>query len=308
MQATGLTDTTSQTTRGWAISSSGEVRVRRVRRAAELAGMEVAATDHFGPFLPHWAEKAIRSRDRVAVATVNQIGRPDLIVGFAMYNREGRIGTILAMSTEMCELLRRFIRCKDFFSETRHLIKPDDEMKRSPSLMRRLQQARNEAYNLFEEHRIYRITGIPPTPYDTSLVRPMRREDLRAAADVAKRAFRQSSRRWVRSCLDAGDLGFVAVVNGRVVGLAFACIEGGRGRLHTLAVDPAHRGRGIGKELHRARLEALRQLGARDAISEIADWNLASIRITTLAGMRPEGSMYVETVRTKRIKKDIVRR
>ena len=49
--------------------------------------------------------------------------------------------------------------------------------------------------------------------------------------------------------------------------------------------------------------------GRRPAVvDEIADWNLPSIRISSLSGFQVVGKMFVETVRKKRIKKDIVRR
>ena len=49
-------------------------------------------------------------------------------------------------------------------------------------------------------------------------------------------------------------------------------------------------------------------MGVTKVVDEIADWNLASIRISTISGFKPVGKMYVETVRTKRIKKNIIRR
>jgi ribosomal protein S18 acetylase RimI-like enzyme len=132
--------------------------------------------------------------------------------------------------------------------------------------------------------------------------------DLPEVAALARRVYRSRARRWMRACLRSGDLCYVAVADGRIVGFGMACLEGTHGRLHTLGVDPAYRGRGIAKQLHRARLEAMRRMGATDVIDEIADWNLASIRISTLSGFKPVGKVYVETVRRKRIRKNIVRR
>jgi RimJ/RimL family protein N-acetyltransferase len=97
-------------------------------------------------------------------------------------------------------------------------------------------------------------------------------------------------------------------MNNRIVGFGFACVCGDHGRLHTLGVAKEYRGMGIAKELHCARLEAMRHMGVTKVTDEIADWNLASIRISTISGFKPVGKMYVETVRTKRIKKNIIRR
>lgn len=144
--------------------------------------------------------------------------------------------------------------------------------------------------------------------YDSGLVRPMTEKDLPQVTRLAKKIFRRSAKKWIRACLRSGDLGYVAVVNNKVVGFGFACICGDSGRLHTLGVDMDYRGRGIGKELHCARLEALRGMGVTKVVDEIADWNLASKRISTISGFKPVGKMYVETVRTKRIKMNIIRR
>jgi len=136
----------------------------------------------------------------------------------------------------------------------------------------------------------------------------MTRGDLPAVTRLAKQVFKTPSRRWIAANLDSGDLAYVAVVDGAIVGFGFACVCGDHGRLHTLAVHPDHRGKGIAKELHRARLEAMRRMGVTSVLDEIADWNLASIRISSLSGFQPVGRMWVETVRTKRVEKTIVRR
>jgi GNAT superfamily N-acetyltransferase len=174
--------------------------------------------------------------------------------------------------------------------------------------MNRLGKVQNAAYNVFETHNVYRLEPIPEVAFDAALVRPMKEGDLREVAALAKRVYRSRARKWIRACLRSGDLCYVAVADGRIVGFGMACMEGTHGRLHTLGVDPAYRGGGIAKQLHRARLEAMRRMGATDVIDEIADWNLASIRISTLSGFRPAGKVYVETIRRRRIKKNIVRR
>jgi RimJ/RimL family protein N-acetyltransferase len=73
-------------------------------------------------------------------------------------------------------------------------------------------------------------------------------------------------------------------------------------------VEPAFRGRGLGKELMRARLSMAYYLGATAAMDEIAEWNLPSLRISTSMGFVPEGWMYVESARRRRKERTIVRR
>lgn len=274
-------------TQGPAMGGERDYKLRRVWRARDLPRLRNAATEQFGPFLEHWVEKSLRGRDRVAVA-IDQSTRE--LAGIAFYNREGRIGTVLCRDMQVNELLRRFIRAKDFFSETRHMY------------------GSNAVYNVFETQNVYRLDGIPDVTYDASVVRPMTEADMGAVVDLAKQVYKAKARKWVRACHGTGDLGYVAVVDGRIVGFGFACVCGTHGRLHSLAVDPAYRGRGLAKQLHRARLHAMRLMGVVDVVDEIADWNLASIRISTLSGFQPVGKMYVETVRKKRIKKNIVRR
>jgi len=285
--------------------SSTNVRMSRVWRAKGLPVLENSATEHFGEFLEHWVDKSLLCGDRVAIATKPH-GKH--LLGIAFYNKEGRIGTVLCKSTELNEYLRQFVGCKDFFSETQHIITPTGWMRSDRGLMNRLGKIQNAAYNVFETHNVYRLEPIPEVSFDAGLVRPMREGDLREVSALAKRVYRSRARKWIRACLRSGDLCYVAVADGSIRGFGLACMEGTHGRLHTLGVDPAYRGRGIAKQLHRARLEAMRRMGATDVIDEIADWNLASIRISTLSGFKPVGKVYVETVRRRRIKKNIVRR
>jgi len=230
------------------------------------------------------------------------------LMGYALYNKEAKIGTILCKNTELTELLRGFIGCKDFFTESRHEIKPTKEMQKDSTTMSMLKKSGKYAYNVFENHNVYKLTKLKPMDYDTKLVRPMRSSDLKAVIALSKKIFKTKAKRWIRASFKSGEIAYVAELDGRIVGFGFAEVSGNTGRLHTLGIDPEFRNRGIGKELHRARLEAMRLIGVTKVIDEIADWNLASIRISTLSGFEKIGKMYVETKRSRRIKKNIVRR
>jgi len=292
---------------GMPARSSTTVKLRRVRKMQDFPLAPATASVFFGPFLRHWTEKALAGKDRVAVATSPELG----LGGIAFYNKEARIGTVLCTDSDLAETLRWYVGAKDFFSEVLYTVReePDYEMDDEYGTVPAPQQGQTlEAYNVFETHKVYRLAPIPPSSPDRGLVRPMRAGDIAGAAALARRVWRLPARRWISSCLESGDLGYVAEIDGRMAGFGLACVCGTHGRLHTLAVDSSFQGRGIGKQLHRARLEAMRLLGVTDVIDEIADWNLASIRISTLSGFQPIGKMYVETVRTRRIKKDIVRR
>jgi len=285
-------------------TSSESVKVKRIRSMDDLPRIKDQATINFEPFLTHMIEKTLLAKGRVALATTMF----DDLVGVGLYNREAKVGTIFAPSTEVTETLRKYLGAKDFFSEHKHRITVRSNYYMSTSDKQKLASHDNAAYNVFETHKVYRLDGIRPTSYDPSLVRPMTDADLSDVTRLAKTVYKAPSRKWIRAAHESGDLGYVAEVNGQIVGFGFACVCGDDGRLHTLGVHPDHRGKGIAKELHRARLEAMRRLGVTTVIDEIADWNLASIRISTLSGFRPVGKMWVETVRKSRVKKNIVRR
>lgn len=294
--AEDLGDTTFQ--------SSDRVTIRRIKKVEDLPHRRNNTSAYFGPFLEHWVEKALLAGDRVAVAVGSHYG----LLGIAIYNKESKIGTVLSKNAELTEVLRKFIGCKDFFTEVRHKIRPNSDMRQDLTVMSRMSRVDYNAYNVFETQTVYRLDPIRPKRYDHKLVRPIADKDLPEVIGLARKIFKERSKKWVSSCMGAGDLGFVAEQDGRIVGFGFACVCEEHGRLHTLGVDPEYRGKGIAKELHRARLEAMRRMGVEDVIDEIADWNLASVRVSTMNGFKPIGKIYVETIRTKRIKKNLVRR
>ncbi len=124
------------------------VEIRRVWKMRDYPRGPSTASDFFGPFLEHWAEKALRTRDPVAVA----ISSGGAVLGVAYYNREARIGTVLARDSELAETMRRFVGAKDFFTETRHIVKAESG---DQYMMDQLARTGNEAYNVFETHKVY---------------------------------------------------------------------------------------------------------------------------------------------------------
>lgn len=71
----------------------------------------------------------------------------------------------------------------------------------------------------------------------------------------------------------ADDLFFVAVDHNAVVGTAMAGYDGHRGWLYSIAVDAAHRRRGIGAALVRHAEAALTRLGCVKINLQLADGN-----------------------------------
>jgi ribosomal protein S18 acetylase RimI-like enzyme len=86
----------------------------------------------------------------------------------------------------------------------------------------------------------------------------------------------------------------VAEQGGEVTGYAYAGVEGRdymslrgpAGVLHDILVDPAHRGRGIGRKLLDAALEFLREHGAPRVVLSTAEHNEAAQRLFAGAGFR----------------------
>lgn len=65
------------------------------------------------------------------------------------------------------------------------------------------------------------------------------------------------------------DLTFVALADGRIVGVAsFVLLGGGWAETASLALDPAWRGKGLGEQLQRARLAEMKALGIRHVRTE----------------------------------------
>jgi L-amino acid N-acyltransferase YncA len=294
------------------------VKVRRLRRLKQLprdaeraldawgAGNEVTAnlvnrvTEHFQPFLEDFANKALRSGDRVYYAYTLKG-----LVGLALYNEEAKIGTVMAKDTGLAEVLRKSVGAQDFFSEWRHPV-PASAQLAAEEVGMRVQSG--DAYNIFDTYNVLKLDSFPRSTYDTELIRPMRPEDLGLVSAVAKEVFRVDSAKWIKGQFESGDVGFVAQIDRKIVGFAFATFANGAGRLHSLAVLPGSRNRGVGRELVRARLNALEALGATFVISEIAQWNLASLHLAYSHGFKPVGQMFVESARRSWVKRDIVRR
>jgi L-amino acid N-acyltransferase YncA len=281
-------------------NGTAKAKMFRIWKAKKFPRLAGAASKNFDHFLEDFARKALLSGGRVGV-----IVHGDQMLGMAIYHRDVRMGVIFCQDWKLNEALRKYIGAKDFFSETMH----EHTKSSSETVIGEPPAAANpRIYNIFETYRVLGLDTPQPMPYDSKSVRRMTEADLEAVAAISKKVYKARSRRWIRSLVDTGDIGFVATADGRIAGFAFMTVVGDRARFHSITVLPEFRGRGIGKELMRARLNAAGAFGVSSIVLEIADWNMPSLTISTTFGFRPIGSMYVETVRTKRVKKDIVRR
>lgn len=274
----------------------GQATMRPGTPEDEISGV----THHFGRFLDDFARKGQLANDRVAFAT-----RSGDFAGMAWYSKDAKVGTVMAEETGLAEILRRFVGAKEFFSEWRHQV-PAAALEAAQEMGTPI--ARGDAYNLFDTYLILQLDAFPNAAYDTSLVQQMGEADLPAIADISRTVYKIRSDRWLAAQLHSGDIGYVARLDGNVVGFAFANLSHGGGRIHSATVLPEYRNRGIGRELLRARLAALEALGAQSVVAEVAEWNLASLELLYSHGFKRVDKMYVETARRRKPKLSVVRR
>ncbi len=276
--------------RNYAPEDYKSLKIRRVWKFnPRLPNSFHETTTFFEPFIEDMVMKALDARDRVAIAS--NTGK---VIGVAIYHKDAKVGTVFAKSSSVTEYLRKYVGAKDFFSETKHTTGKDGKG--------------NNIYNIYETHKIFMKEVEKPEQFDRNLIRQMNSKDITEICRISKKVYKLKGKRWFTTLLAHGEVGIVALVDERIVGFAFATIVDEHARLHSLTVDPGYRGRGIGKELLRARLNMVFHLGANDAILEIADWNLPSIRISNTFGFAQKGKMFVETIKTKRVKRNIIRR
>lgn len=104
-------------------------------------------------------------------------------------------------------------------------------------------------------------------------------EDYDAAADLWKRVegveiAEGDSKEEVAQFLSRNPgLSRVAVEDARIIGVALCGQDGRRGHIYHLAVEPAFRGRRVGKRLVDECLEGLRRIGLKRAIILVANDN-----------------------------------
>ena len=160
------------------------------------------------------------------------------------------------------------------------------------------------SYNLIDAYQILNLKLEQNFSFDTTLIREMKEHDLPTVIAISNDVNGIKSNDFIKGQLKAGDIGIVAVMGSRIIGFAFASISENYGRLHSLTVISQFRNQGIGKQLMKARLKILFELGITDVVTEIANWNLASLQIAYSHGFVKTGELYIETDRTQpRVKK-----
>jgi ribosomal-protein-alanine N-acetyltransferase len=103
----------------------------------------------------------------------------------------------------------------------------------------------------------------------------MAREDLDRVVEIERRSFPTSWRRdaYERELLNANARYLVAKIGQRIVGYSGMWAIADEAHITTLAVEPEHRGKGIGERLLVALLEAAQDMGATRVVLEVRESN-----------------------------------
>lgn len=247
-------------------SSPMEVRLKRLWSTKRLVGMEWAGSSNFAPLVPSFAARALSMRDPVVAAFSG--GK---VVGLAIKNRESAMGTVFAEDPRVAKALLKRLPVKHFFLDTR------EENWKVPGAV------------LVDTFDVLRLRGPRAQPFDAGRIRAMTERDLPTVTRIAEQVYKGRAKRWIEHSFRGGDVGFVAVDRGRVVGFAFATVAGRTARLHTLTVLPQNRSHGLGKDLMAARLNTLAALEVEEVLVEISRFNLASLSVARRAGFAKVG-------------------
>ena len=112
------------------------------------------------------------------------------------------------------------------------------------------------------------------------VMRPMRIEDLESVMVVERRAYPYP---WsigiFRDCLFAGYPAWVLVEGGAFVGHGVLSVAAGEAHVLNVCVDPARQGRGYGRGLLRAMVQAARGRGARRVFLEVRPSNPVAVAL-----------------------------
>ena len=119
------------------------------------------------------------------------------------------------------------------------------------------------------------------------------RADRERVAELVREMYGTTAARWTEVAFSAGEACLAVDVGGLLAGVAWLTVVGPVARLHTLSVRPGFRRMGIGTDLASARLLLARHVGARRAISEIAETNAGSRAVAERVGMAPSGRMFL---------------
>lgn len=236
--------------------------LRAYEVADRLRGCDLS--DWFNPFLVRFARETLGSGGRAIVAQEGGAA-----AGLLLVDPQERTASVFARRTEVARELADRSESPAFYAEV------DLDGPREP-------------------FRIYvRALEVEPPHRFRSAVRLLTPTVDPRVPELLREVYGDPAERWIPVAQTEGERALGAEVDGRLVGLAWVLVAGPVARLHGLTVRAEYRRLGIGTDLVLARLVYARRLGARHALSEIADRNLASRATAERAGLRPAGRLYL---------------
>lgn len=218
----------------------------------------------FDPFLPRFAREAVRSG---GVAVVEMEGpRP---AGLLLTDPIDRVASAFTRSRAVAERLARAAGGLPVYSEI-------------------------ELPGVAETFHIY-VASLAQEPRHRFRhpVRLLTTKDSSRLGELIREVHGVAAEPWLEIAEDEGERCLGVEVDRRLVGLAWVLVAGETARLHGLAVRAEFRRLGIGTDLVVARLTYAFRRGARRALTEIADRNVASRATAERAGLRPAGRLFL---------------
>ena len=120
---------------------------------------------------------------------------------------------------------------------------------------------------------------------ESSILRPIAPTDLEAVADLEAKCFSMPwSAKALELLLEPPGYGVVLLWEGRVVGYGGMLLGPFEGQVTNIAVDPAYRRRGYGRELTRALLSAARERSLEEVSLEVRASNAPAIAMYEALG------------------------
>jgi GNAT superfamily N-acetyltransferase len=239
--------------------------VTRVTSVDDLRGAEVAdLSEFFNPFLERFVVATFGSGGEV---TVSREG--STVDGLSLFQPSERIVSLFTRSPTVAHALLDGRTGVDVFSELS--LAPEGEV-----------------------YHVYAAT-LPAEMVPHRFAHPIREArpgDRGSLLGLLQEVYGQVDEGWFRPIPEPPEKGFVAEVDGRIVGAAWVQVVGRYARLHTLTVRAPYRHLGIGTDLWYARMLWAHAQEAREVIAEISEHRTASQAIAAAGGMRRVGRMY----------------
>ncbi|MGB6501400.1 MAG: GNAT family N-acetyltransferase [Thermoplasmata archaeon] len=248
------------------LSSPAGSDIAPLEHLPEIAGADGAKLSaFFAPLLGHFVAETVRTGGTVWL--YRPAGRVD---GILLRRDAERIGSIFAASPGAAEALFRARGDLAVFSEYR------------------VNDGEPEIFPVYAAD----LSSPPVLHRFAHTIRAAQPADVPRLIRLMREVYGGIDERWLRALPHPDEHGFVAEIEGRIVGVAWVTVVGSTGRLHSLSVAPRFRRLGVGTDLWHARAMFARSVGAHRLLTEIAESNSASRAIASAGGMRRIGQLF----------------